>query len=570
MINFKQVSYKNFLSTGNAGTVIQLDEYPTTLVQGVSGSGKSTMIDALCFALYGKPFRNINKPQIINSVNQKQCNVEVIFETNGQQYKVIRGIKPNKFEIYCNDKLVNQDAALKDYQKVLEQQILGMTFKTFTQITILGSTAYTPFMELSPAARREVIEDILDIGIFSTMNQLLKIQTQETKDQQVYTDAELKTQKEKAEGLHRLISILSNKQNNELEELRNSITNLGNEISKLESEFLQLQKNNDSLKKKTEKAKDLIETSNSLLNAITSIEIEYGQYNNNIDFFNENDMCPTCSQSIDADHKLQMIGSLVQIAAELETRKSSLEDDRAQVKEKINLISSISDEVHKNNARLTAIKSSINILQTQQLADLAKYEEKSSMSEDVVLAKKDLKEAAREVLRLVDVKKVLANQRELQESAAMLLRDSGIKTAIIREYLPLINRLLNKYLNDMEMFVEFHLDEAFNEVIKSRYRDEFSYGNFSEGEKMRISLALMFTWRHIAKLKNSASCNLLILDEILVGRLDQANSDIVINLINQIAKDGTNVFAISHGDALQDKFSGLLTFQKHGDFSVMV
>jgi DNA repair exonuclease SbcCD ATPase subunit len=570
MIVFKSVTYKNFLSTGNAGTTVKLNENQTTLIQGVSGAGKSTMIDALCFGLYGKPFRDINKPQIVNSVNGKKCEVTVEFRIGEIDYKVVRGVKPAKFEIYANDKLINQDAALKDYQKVLEQQILGMSFKTFTQISILGSTAYTPFMELSAAGRREVIEDILDIGIFSTMNQLLKVQIQETKEVQVQTDAELRTQKGQAEVLQKLVNVLSNKQNSELDEIRVGIEKITNEIDVLERELSLLEKNTIPLKKRTEALKSLIETSNTLLEVISVKNAEWEQLDSHIRFFGENDNCPTCYQSIDAAHKAEKVQVLALAAADIEQVIQEQTEARKKIRNRMDTISKIAEDVQANNQRMLAIKSSISLLQSRQIEELTKLEEKSEVSADIVDAKRDLKTAAKLVLSLIDKKKELATQRELQEAASMLLKDSGIKTAIIREYLPLINKLLNKYLNDMELFVEFHLDESFNEVIKSRHRDEFTYGNFSEGEKMRISLALMFTWRHIAKLKNSASCNLLILDEILVGRLDQANSDIVINLINQISKDGTNVFAISHGDALADKFSGVLTFEKQGDFSVMV
>jgi len=567
MVIFREVSWKNFLSTGNAGTTIKLNDYPTTLVQGVSGSGKSTMIDALCFGLYGKPFRDINKPGLINSINGKKTEVVVEFKVGDVDYKVIRGIKPARFEIYCNNKLINQDAALKDYQKVLEQQILGMSFKTFTQISILGSTAYTPFMELSPAHRRSVIEDILDIGIFSIMNQLLKQQMQETKDLQVTIDSDLKSEKTRAEGLQKLINVLSNKQISEIDEIRTSIDKITNEVELLDAEMEALIASTAPLKERTAKLGELIATSTSLLEDITIKSSEWEHLSANINFFNDNDMCPTCDQGIDKKHKQKKITTLSGFLADIQDDIDKQTENRKIVRDQIEDLGRIANDVTTNTQRILQLKTSIQLLQARQLTELAKLQEKSEVSDDVVDAKRELKDAAKMVLSLIDKKKELSFQKELQESAAILLRDTGIKTAIIREYLPLINKLLNKYLNDMELFVEFHLDEAFNEVIKSRHRDEFTYGNFSAGEQLRIDLSLLLTWRHIAKLKNSASCNILILDEIITGRLDNENVNQVFNIISELANNGTNVFCIAHGDNLQDKFTKVLTFEKNKGFS---
>jgi DNA repair exonuclease SbcCD ATPase subunit len=568
-IHFTKLYYKNFLSTGNAGSTILLDRSPTTLVQGPSGAGKSTMIDALCFALFGKPFRNINKPQLINSVNQKQCEVSVEFRVGSKEYKVIRGIKPNKFEIYCDGKMISQDAAVKDYQKVLEQQILMMSFKTFTQIVILGSTAYTPFMQLSASARREVIEDILDIGIFSTMNTLLKQQMQETKDEQVIVDNDIRTLKEKAEGLKRLIDVLNTKQDEEADLLRESINTTNTQIQEAELLLEQKVLHNKELVAKTKKLKELIDASNSLLETITVGKVEVDHLTSQKTFFAENDTCPTCSQHIAEDHKHSMVNTLVASLQAAEEKVTQYTDMRTKVKDRIQTIQEIVEQVNSIDNEISSIKTSITMLQEKQLSDIDNLEKLTSGSTDIEGPTNELKAVAKNVLALVERKKALAEQRQMQESASMLLRDTGIKTAIIKEYLPIINKLINKYLNDLELFIEFNLDESFNEVIKSRHRDEFTYGNFSAGESLRLDLSMLFAWRHIAKLKNSAACNLLILDEILVGRLDASSSDIVISLINQLANDGTNIFAISHGDHLQDKFRGLIQFRKEGDFSIM-
>lgn len=568
-IHFTKLYYKNFLSTGNAGTTILLDRNPTTLVQGPSGAGKSTMIDALCFGLFGKAFRNINKPQLVNSVNQKHCEVQVEFKVGSKEYKVVRGIKPAKFDIFCDGKLVTQDAAVKDYQKVLEQQILMMSFKTFTQIVILGSTAYTPFMQLPAAARREVIEDILDIGIFSTMNLLLKQQMQETKDEQQLVDTEIKTKKEKASGLKRLIEALSSKKEERVAKIKQDITDILDEMSAFEKQLDEKVRINSELTEKTKNLKALIENNNLLLEKVTLVDHECETLKSRSEFFNENDHCPTCSQNITIEHKSNMLAELEASLSASQVRLSEYKDLRAKLREKIDGIQKIVEQVNENNQDISSLKTNIEMLQIQHAEWLADLEAETTNTSDVAVPTAELKQVAHEVLALIERKKSLATQRQLQENASMLLRDTGIKTAIIKEYLPIINKLINKYLAELELFIEFNLDESFNEVIKSRHRDEFTYGNFSEGEKLRIDLSMLFAWRHIAKLKNSASCNLLILDEILVGRLDQTNTDIVINMVNQLAHEGTNIFAIAHHDSLQDKFRGLIQFRKEGDFSIL-
>ena len=570
MIHFTKLFYRNFLSTGNAGTTILLDKSPTTLIQGQSGAGKSTLIDALCFGLYGKPFRNINKPQLVNSINQKQCEVTVEFIVNSRHYKIVRGIKPAKFDIFCDNKLLSQDAAVKDYQNVLEQQILMMSFKTFTQIVILGSTSYTPFMQLAAAARREVIEDILDIGVFSTMNQLLKQQIIDTKEEMSRVDSEIKTLKEKADGLKRLIDVISTKQQDEIVEINEKIKEITTTIKTHEVQVEEKVGENKELSEKTKKLKELFDASSKLAESVAIAESKHAELQHNCDFFDNNDSCPTCNQGISGEHKMKMINDL---NISLENNQEKLENFktmRARIKSRIDEMQALMDKMVENNSRIESLTTSISLLQTQEMGlldKLGKIQEQSHTNINV--PKGELKDVARSVLSLVDLKKELSDKRQLQEGASVLLRDTGIKTAIIREYLPIINKLINKYLTELELFIEFNLDEQFNEVIKSRHRDEFTYDSFSAGEALRIDLAMLFAWRHIAKIKNSASCNLLILDEILVGRLDSTNSDIVINMINQLAHDGNNIFAISHGDHLQDRFRSVIRFEKQGDYSVM-
>lgn len=568
MIEFTKLFYKNFLSTGNAGTTIFLDRSPTTLIQGTSGSGKSTMIDALCFALFNKPFRNITKPQLVNSINQKHCEVQVEFKVHSKNYRIVRGIKPAKFDIFCDDKLVTQDAAVKDYQNVLEQQILMMSFKTFTQIVILGSTSYTPFMQLSAAARREVIEDILDIGIFSTMNQLLKQQVQDTKDQITYVDTEIKTQKEKAEGLRRLIDVLSTKRSDEIDSIYAEIASLKTTITAHDKELEEKIAENVALGERTKRLTELLDASNKLLESVVTTESKHEILKEQFSFFKDNDNCPTCRQGISGEHKHGMVYELnLEMELNLE-RMANFKDMRAKIRNRISEMQVLVEQVVENNKRIESLGDSIQLLQKQELAYVNKLQGIQEQT-DISVPREELRGVARGVLSMVERKKDLSEQRQIQENAGMLLRDSGIKTAIIREYLPIINKLINKYLVELELFIEFNLDDSFNEVIKSRHRDEFTYDSFSAGEALRIDLAMLFAWRHIAKLKNSAACNLLILDEILVGRLDSTNSDIVIAMINQLAHEGNNIFAISHGDHLQDKFRGMVRFEKQGDFSVM-
>lgn len=569
MIVFTKLFYKNFLSAGNAGTTILLNKNSTTLIQGSSGAGKSTFIDALCFALYGKPFRNINKPALINSINQKSLEVYIEFTTNGQSYKVVRGIKPAKFEIFCNNKLVNQDAAVKDYQAVLEDQILGMSFKTFTQIVILGSTSYTPFMQLNPANRREVIENILDIGIFSTMNQLLKSHVQEVKDKQVEVDADLKVNKTKADSLKHLVDVLRNKQNDEIENIQTKIENLDTEIMAYETEIAVCEEELTALKGKIATC-NVEEAEQKLIMSISETKGKISEVEEQQTFFQENDSCPVCSQHITPEHKHSMVNDLAVKSESLQDRIDNLITLKEKISKKLAKQKEILQEVSEKGSSIKTLLNNISQLVKIKESLVIELEEKSTQNDDIEDTTKQLKEVAGIVIALINEKKRLAEVRELQDAASSLLKDTGVKTAIIREYLPLINKSINRYLNQMDLFIDFNLDENFNEVIRSRYRDEFTYGSFSAGEQLRVDLAILFSWRYISSIKNSCSTNLLVLDEILTGRLDNANADIVMDMINELASSGTNVFAIAHGDQLNDKFRSLIKFEKKNDYSVMV
>lgn len=568
-VHFKSIKWKNFLSTGNGFNTILFDKNPTTLVQGVSGSGKSTMIEAVTFALFGKPFRNINKPQLVNSVNQKNCEVILEFDTDGKAYKVVRGIKPAKFEIYCNDILLNQDAAARDYQKVLEQQILQFTYKTFTQVVILGSTSFTPFMQLNPSARREVIEDILDIGVFSTMNQLLKQQMQETKDEQHNIDSNIKALKEKALGLKHLIEVLTEKQQTAVDAVTAKLEKTKTDYAALLGEEKALVAESNDIQRECNLDANHQITLSSLNGKMSKVKHAINSTSESIEFFTNNDECPTCAQGITHEHKHIKID-------EYKTQQESHSAKLQQFKDEIAVVNQLIAEQDAANVKLrdVQLRLSSNSASRKVLAQTIDQLENdlvdaSTSDDEIESARGKLRDVARDVIAMADRKKELAAQREIQETAFMLLRDTGIKTAIIREYLPLINKMVNKYLTEMELFVQFELDEAFNETIKSRHRDVFTYDSFSEGEKLRIDMAILFTWRHIARLKNSVNTNLLIMDEIMGGKLDQTNNDLVMGIINTVAHDGTNVFVIAHGDALADKFRSSILFEKINGYSVM-
>ena len=569
MIVFKSVCWKNFLSTGNSPNKILLDKSPTTLIIGKNGEGKSTILDALCFALFGKPFRNINKGQLVNSINGKGCVVEIEFTINGKEYRVLRGIKPNIFEIYVNDDLMNQDAAARDYQKVLEQQILKLNYKTFTQVVILGSASFVPFMQLSTAMRREVIEDILDIRIFSTMNQLLKEKANDTKAEISRIETEITTAKTKVDGQSLLIKTLTDAKSDSIKSLLSKIENNNQQILSCEGAVASLVTEITTLKSRTaEKSKidSDLETAKEWKTKLTS---KVDDWSSHTEFFAENEVCPSCSQGIPHDHKATIVSEL-QGKIELETKRL---DDLNSVLTRLNTqltdINTILNQITDKNIELSTQNSTITVLNRQNSELQSEIEAHKTDTTNVDEEKRKLKELATEALEKIKLKTSLLDKRNLEEVAAILLKDSGIKTAIIREYLPVMNKLINKYLQAMDAYIHFELDENFNESVKSRFRDDFTYASFSEGEKMRIDLAILFTWRQVAKMKNSVNTNLLLLDEIFDSSLDTAGTDYFLNLMNTFGENA-NIFVISHkGDQLFEKFRSVVKFEKRNDFSVI-
>jgi DNA repair exonuclease SbcCD ATPase subunit len=566
MIVFRYVRWKNLLSTGNYFTEIKLDNNQNTLVVGENGSGKSTMLDALCFGLFGKAFRNINKPSLLNSINSKDCVIEIEFDTNNKSYKVIRGIKPNVFEIYQNGELLNQDAAARDYQEILEKTILKLNYKSFTQIVILGSASFTPFMQLSASDRRAIIEDLLDIQIFSTMNGILREKLSGNKDLTTTKKYDIDLSQQKYDLQEKYIREL--KQNNDDkvkeydEEVRSNqgvIQTLHDETANLITEVATHQ---TSVEEKTSVENKL----KTITKLESQIESTVSKYRKDISFFQHNDDCPTCRQTIAIGFKETEIANLTTKAAECEHGLTELEKKLLVEQEKLNAITEVQKKIQAlqikiatNNTSITETNKYITKLQKQieELKQLKVVSEKEQQ---------ELKELKDSLSLLQEELRVLIQEKTYYEVASGLLKDTGIKTKIIKQYLPIINKLVNKYLASLDFFVNFNLDESFKETIKSRHRDEFTYNNFSEGEKQRIDMALMLTWRAVAKLKNSSNTNLLILDEVFDSSLDTTGTEELMKILHML--DGVNLFVISHkGDILQDKFSNVIKFAKEKNFS---
>lgn len=569
MIVFRSVSWKNFLSTGNSPNKVLLNKSQTTLIIGKNGEGKSTILDALCFSLFGKPFRNVNKGQLINSINGKGCLVEVEFDINGKEYKIIRGIKPNVFEIWCDTVMLNQDAASRDYQKILEQQILRLNYKTFTQVVILGSASFVPFMQLSSSQRREVIEDILDIRIFSTMNSLLKEKSQETKEGILRIESEIKSAKDKVESQQTIIKTIAEAKTTAIESIVSKISANNDEILSVEGEVRlivsEIHTLQASINDKETVSEDIDKAKSIRSKLIQKIETCEHQS----EFFSSNDVCPSCEQGIPEEHKSRIVDDLNSKLLEQNEQVGELETILSNLNTKLSEISRVQSQITQKNIDLSTRNSAVTLLNKQIKTLHGEVENAKADTSNIDEEKGKLKQLATDALAKIGQKNQLLEHRNIEEVANVLLKDTGIKTAIIREYLPSMNKLINKYLNAMDTYIHFELDEAFNEKIKSRFRDEFTYASFSEGEKMRIDLAILFTWRSIAKMKNSVNTNLLLLDEIFDSSLDTAGTDYFLTLMNTLGEH-SNIFVISHkGDQLFDKFRSVIKFEKRNDFSVI-
>ena len=569
-IVFKTLEWKNFLSTGNSPNKIILNRSTTTLIVGKNGEGKSTILDALTFALFGKPFRNVNKPQLINSINGKQSLVTIEFDVGTTEYKVIRGMKPNVFEVYCNGQLVNQDSASKDYQKMLEQQILKLNYKTFTQVVILGSASFVPFMQLPAWQRREVIEDILDISVFSTMNTILKAKMSENSDLLKAISSKIEIAKNNVEVQKKLISTLVNSKKDQVAHIRTQIDANIAEMTENEKRWSEITDKMNELMIEADNARDLEESISKANKAYDKLFHKKESQDEVLSFFQDNEVCPSCSQGIPHEHKATIIEKITSEQQTVNENLRTIEEASNKLLERQKILDKVNKELLTLNAQCNALHNA-NLMLAKQNKKLE--EDISTMNEDtsnIDEEKKKLKTIADEALQLIDRKNELFEEKKLHEMSSQLLKDTGIKTAIIKEYLPVMNKMINGYLSAMDFYVHFELDEAFNESIKSRFRDDFSYASFSEGEKMRIDLAMLFTWRQIAKMKNSVNTNLLILDEIFDSSLDVAGTDYFLTLMEQFGEN-QNVFVISHkGDQLFDKFRSVIRFEKKNDFSTIV
>ena len=565
MIIFKHVRWKNFLSTGNNFTDIQLDRNPTTLIVGENGAGKSTILDALCFGLFGKPFRSINKPLLVNSVNNGNCVVEIEFEIGSKKIKVVRGIKPNVFEIYLNGKMYNQDANVRDYQKYLEQQILKLNYQSFTQVVILGSSTFIPFMQLKARHRREVVEEILDIQIFSIMNLLLKQKLKDVFNDLRELDYQIDLVEEKISLQQKYISEMKQNKKKLLTEKNVLVNGNEEEIFMRQAEIDLLKKENDGLLASIDDKIDLDKKLTKLKDIKSTLMEKHRTHSRLIGFFEKNEDCPTCQQHIDEKFKENMIGNKQGEVDKLSSGIDELESELLKSNTRLKEISGIAKKIRDNEVHVAKDKSSVDQLEKfnntlrEEIEELNNGEVHKSDYEKLRKLKKTLTGTSTQ-------KSSLKEEQIYSEAVRSMLMDTGIKTKIIKQYLPIMNKLINTYLTSMEFYVNFTLDENFNETIKSRYRDEFTYASFSEGEKMRIDLALLFTWRAVAKMKNSTNTNLLILDEIFDSSLDGTGTDEFLKILNTLGDE--NVFVISHKqDALADKFMSTIRFEKVKNFS---
>jgi DNA repair exonuclease SbcCD ATPase subunit len=566
MIIFENLKWKNFLSTGNQFTEVNLAQDKSTIIVGANGAGKSTILDALTFALFGKPFRKINKPQLLNSINMGDCVVNLNFNIGRNKYEVTRGIKPAVFEVKQNGVALNQDASVNDQQKNFEQTILKMNYKSFTQIVVLGSSTFVPFMRLPLAARRDIIEDILDIQIFSSMNVNLKDKIRNINDELKDHEYKLSLVKEKIDMQKQFMLDIEKKNKEDIQEKESRKEQFLTEALGYETEILDNDKEIDtktSAVSDTQKIKATIAKVETLKNKIST---KQNSYTKEKSFFEENDSCPTCGQGIEEHFKYEKVSLLSDKLAEVEKAMSDLGQQLSNLQSQENTFILLIDEINQLNSKNRQLKNDINSLhrRIEDLdRDIRKLRDTDVNQREQFSILKSLDNQAKENQKVISETK---EEKDCLTTATQLLKDSGIKTRIIKKYLPTMNKLINDYLDKMEFSASFMLDESFTEVIKSRYRDEFSYESFSEGEKARIDIALLLTWRSIAKLKNSVDTNLLILDEIFDGSLDQSgNSDL--GWILKTFDDKTNVFVISHRDNMADKFDRCLRFEKHKNFS---
>ena len=569
MICFQKIRWRNFLSTGNQWTEIQLDEKSTTIVIGSNGAGKSTVLDALTFSLFNKPFRKINKPQLLNTTNEKDCLVEIEFKVGSTDWMIRRGMKPNIFEIHRNGNVLDQMADAGTQQKWLEQNVLKMNYKSFTQIVILGSSTFVPFMQLPVNSRREVIEDLLDIKIFSAMNMIIKDKIRTVRDQVKTLELKKSSLKDKVQMQQNFIEELENQAQKNIADKEYKIqTLLGEENDamnlniKLSEEMDDFQKLMQSYESSSAMLKKLGNLKGKISNKVSTVAKEHK-------FFNENTVCPTCTQGIEEEFRLNKIKDahskkkeLESGFQELETAIQKEEDRERQFLKLSKEVTKLTNEISQNNVKISGYQRQVRDLELEIQTITTQLENRNSEHEKLTEFNKNL----RDTYELLGEKKQTIQYHDF---AYTLLKDGGVKTKIIKKYLPLINQQVNKYLQMMDFYINFKLDEEFNETVQSPIHENFSYASFSEGEKMRIDLALLFTWREVARFKNSVNTNLLIMDEVFDSSLDGMGTEEFLKIVRFVIK-GANIFVISHKESLHDKFDGLIRFEKVKGFSRMV
>lgn len=569
MITFKKIRWKNFLSTGNHFTEIDFQKNQTNLIVGTNGAGKSTVLDALTFVLFNRPFRKINKPQLPNSTNEKDCLVEIEFSVNNREYLVRRGIKPNVFDIEVNGKQLHKEADDRANQKILEENILKVNYKSFTQIVILGSSNFVPFMQLTTAHRREVIEDLLDIRIFSSMNNLIKEKIRQQKEQIKSLDLKKESLKDKVQMQKNFIEQLENRGKDSINTNKQKITNL---ISEVDAYMLQNSTTEESIFGYTKEQEEVIgatEKLRKLGNLKGKISQKVSTITKEHKFFTENTVCPTCTQTIEEEFRLNRITDAQNSAKELQQGYKDLEETIKQEEERERQFIALSKEITKlnndisqNNARISSNQRQVRDLESEIQTLTEQLENKNTEHEKL----EEFQTNLQKVFEDLGIKK---EEIVHYDFAYSLLKDDGVKTKIIKKYLPFINQQVNRYLQMMDFYINFHLDEEFNESIKSPIHENFSYSSFSEGEKMRVDLSLLFTWREVARVKNSVNTNLLIMDEVFDSSLDGFGTDEFLKIIRYVIKDA-NIFVISHKTGLEDKFESVTRFDKKGGFSYKV
>ena len=569
MITFEKVSWRNFLSTGQHFSAVNLNKYNTTLIIGANGSGKSTLLDALCFGLFNKPFRKINRPQLVNSINEKDCLVEVEFSIGNANWKVVRGIKPNIFKIYHNGNELDQHSSAIDQQNWLEQSVLKMNFRSFIQIVIIGSSNFVPFMQLSPAHRREVIEDLLDIKIFSSMNNIIKDKIRILKEEIKTLDLKKQSLKDKVQMQNDFIEEIENQGKQNIDKKKKIITQLINECDtyvfkngEVEEQIFTLTEELQQVSGASEKLKKLGNLKGKISQKVSTITTEHK-------FFTKNTVCPTCTQKIGEEFRLNKISEAETKAKELqggyEELEKAIRDEEIREGHFLRIskeITNLNHEISKNNTRVSGHQRQIRDLETEIRTITEQLENRNTEHEKLKQYEDGLNQTFEE----------LSNKKELityHDFAYSLLKDSGVKSKIIKKYLPLINQQINRYLQMMDFYINFTLDEEFNESVQSPIYEDFSYASFSEGEKSRINLSLLFAWREVAKLKNSVSCNLIIFDEVFDSSLDGAGTEEFLKIIRYVISDA-NIFVISHKGGLEDKFESVITVDKKKNFSCMI